>query len=85
MTNRGKVEWERLGYRGADVLQPHEIIEGNGGHRTGWYRAAWFPLATATVLRHEPTNERARAIWRQQLADGGGGGSWFAPEVVRGG
>lgn len=77
------VEWERLGYRGADVLQPHEIIEGNGAHRTGWYRAAWFPLATATVLRHEPTNERALSIWRQQLADGGGGGSWFPPEVGR--
>lgn len=77
------VEWERLGYRGADVLQPHEIVEGNGAHRTGWYRAAWFPMATTTVLRHEPQNERARSIWAQQLADGGGGGSWFAPEVVR--
>lgn len=77
------VEWERLGYRGEEVLQPHEIVEGSGGHRTGWYRAKWFPLATATVLRHEPQNERALSIWRQQVADGGGGGSWFPPEVVR--
>lgn len=77
------VEWERLGYRGADVLQPHEIIEGNGAHRTGWYRAAWFPLATAVVLRHEPQNETARAIWRQQVSDGGGGGRWFWPGMVK--
>lgn len=76
------VEWERLGYRFADVLQPHEIIEGNGAHRTGWYRAKWFPLATAVVLRHEPEHEVARAIWRQQLSDGGGGGSWFWPGMV---
>lgn len=71
-------EWERLGYDGTNLVLP---VEGNGGHRTGWYRAAWFPMATATVLRHEPANERALSIWRQQLADGGGGGSWFPPEV----
>lgn len=75
------VEWERLGYREGNVLQPHEIIEGAGAHRTGWYRAAWFPMATATVLRHEPANERALSIWRQQLSDAGGGGSWFLPGV----
>jgi hypothetical protein len=74
------VEWERLGYLGNETVLP---AEGAGGHRTGWYRAAWFPLATATVLRHDPGHERARSIWAQQLADGGGGGSWFPPEVVR--
>lgn len=42
-----------------------EMVEGRGAHRTGWFASAWFPCAIAVVLRHEPQNEQALAIWRQ--------------------
>lgn len=78
--NGRHVEWERIGYDGVNTVRP---IEGQGGHRTGWYRTAWFPMASATVLRHDPQHTLARSIWTQQLRDANGGGSWFAPEVER--
>lgn len=74
------VEWERLAFQGTDMVVP---VEGRTAHRTGWYTAAWFPLATATVLRHEPGNERAVSIWAQQWADSGNGGAWMPPGVQR--
>lgn len=77
------VEWERLGYLGADLLPATAYVNGQGAYRTGWYRAAWMPMATATVLRNTPGDERARSIWNQQLSDGGAGGTWFAPGVNR--
>ncbi|HZN37154.1 MAG TPA: hypothetical protein VFD82_00035 [Planctomycetota bacterium] len=36
---------------------------------SGGYDFFGTPLAIATVLRHEPTNERARAIWNQLLLE----------------
>lgn len=70
------VEWERLAFEGTEMVVP---VEGRTAHRTGWYTSAWFPLATATVLRHEPQNELARSIWAQQWADSGNGGAWMPP------
>ena len=35
-----------------------------------------MPLAPAVVLRHEPSNEKARAVWAQIAPDGG---PWIAP------
>jgi len=49
--------------------------------RSGMFSASWLPLAVATVLRHEPQNERARAIWAQIVADAGGNGRWIPPGV----
>lgn len=77
------VEWERLLYRNGDPLLPSDYTERAGAHRTGWFISAWFPLAAAVALQAEPANERARSIWAQQLADGGGGGSWFWPGLPR--
>jgi hypothetical protein len=43
-----------------------------------------FPLAPATVLRHEPQHARARAIWTQMSGDAtlAGHVSWLAPGVA---
>ncbi len=37
-----------------------------------------MPLAPAVVLRHEPNDEKARAVWAQVAPDGG---QWIAPGV----
>jgi hypothetical protein len=49
--------------------------------RSGYFTAAWLPLAVAVVLRHEPANEQARSIWAQIVADADGNGRWLPPEV----
>jgi hypothetical protein len=49
---------------------------------SGFFRTAWLPCAVATVLRHEPQNEKARAVWAQLLADTANGSrSWLPPGV----
>lgn len=40
-------------------------------------------LAVAVVLRHEPKDARARAIWTQLLATPERGASWLAPGVAK--
>ncbi len=62
------VEWELL------------AVDGRR-QRSGMFTTAWMPLAVATVLRHEPQNTRARAIWAQMVTDAQGNGRWLPPEV----
>lgn len=47
----------------------------------GSFNLFGMPCAAAVVLRHEPTNERAWAIWSQLQRDSGGGATWLAPGV----
>jgi hypothetical protein len=50
--------------------------------RSGYFATAWLPPALAVVLRYEPTNERALAIWAQVVADTANGSrSWLPPGV----
>ncbi len=61
------VEWELL------------AVDGRRS-RSGMFSTSWMPLAVATVLRHEPGNARALAIWAQMVADAQGNGRWLPPE-----
>lgn len=64
------IEWDMIGHNpdGA-ALRADQYVEGRGAHRTGWFRHAWIPGATAVLLRHDPTHARARAINEQLLAE----------------
>ena len=61
------------------VEYEHQNIAGTPKTRSGYFTAAWMPLAAATVLANEPDNTRARAIWAQIVQDAGGNGRWLPP------
>lgn len=62
----------------------HELLAVDGRkQRSGMFTTSWLPLALAVVLRHDPTNERAQAIWTQVLLDAGGVSKWIAPGVTK--
>jgi hypothetical protein len=42
----------------------------------------WNTVGIATVLRHEPENERAQALWTRIVVKQRGGGQWIPPEMV---
>ena len=50
-------------------------------NRSGMFTIAWMPLAIATVLRNEPNNTQAQAIWRQIRIDARDNGRWIPPEL----
>ena len=58
------VEWDFVAFR-----QPRKAIAGNeyvervGAHRTGWFADAWSPWASWVVLKEQPNDVRARAIY----------------------
>ena len=71
--------WVREGDRWVET----EVLALDGRrNRSGMFTTAWLPLAVATVLRHEPGNERAKAIWAQIVADADGNGRWLPPELL---
>jgi hypothetical protein len=48
-----------------------------------WFETTWDLPALAVVLRHEPDNEKARAVWKQALGDlGEGRRAWVPPGIV---
>lgn len=49
--------------------------------RSGMFTTSWMPLAIATILRNEPNNAQAIAIWNQIKIDAGNNGRWMPPEV----
>ena len=49
--------------------------------RSGMFQTAWMPLAAATVLKHQPNNARARAIWNSIVQKSQGNGRWLPVEV----
>lgn len=60
------LEWDFVAERSpGEPLRPEEYVEGVGAHRTGWFRHAWSPMASWTVLRHDPQHARAKAIYEQ--------------------
>jgi hypothetical protein len=76
------VEYDNVAFTDGTPLPDVEMAEGKGAHRTGWFVVEWFPCAVATVLRHEPQHEQARAIWEQMHNDAKAGRkSWFPPGV----
>ncbi len=75
--------WEVLGVRNdGTVLRPEEFVEGRGAHHSGLFDGgAWWALGIWTILRHEPGNVKARAIWNQWKTAAGGGSAWLLPGV----
>jgi hypothetical protein len=65
-TNDGArwVEWELLALDGRR-------------QRSDDFQVAFMSLAVQTVLRNEPTNDKAREIWQQMLRDDDGTGKWL--------
>lgn len=61
------------------VEYEHQNIAGTPKTRSGYFTAAWMPLAVATVLANELDNSRAKAIWAQIVQDAGGNGRWLPP------
>lgn len=58
------VEWELLALDGRR-------------QRSDDFQVAFMALAVQTVLRNEPTNDKAREIWQQMLRDDDGTGKWL--------
>jgi hypothetical protein len=83
---RGCKEWEVMGIPdGGGALPPEEMANGRGARGTGSFRFFWMPLAAWTVLRNEPTHQRALSIYerlRSEAATGDGVQS-FVPPVDR--
>lgn len=76
------IDWEELGFADGQRLPDAAYVEGQGAHRTGWFRLAWLPLALSTVLRQQPTNAKALEIWNVLHAEAMAGTKpldWFAP------
>ena len=55
------------------------LVEKEGAHygENVWI---WHTVGLATVLRHEPENERAQALWTRILVKQRAGGQWVPPE-----
>ncbi len=59
-------EWDEVGLSAGVIVQPVDIAEGAGGHRTGWFAEAWFPMGSS--LASFVGYSRGAAIWQQNLA-----------------
>lgn len=80
--NGAWIEWDVLGYAGGERLPEAEYVEGRGGHRTGWFRAAWFPMGVYVAARDG--DAKAIAIWQQvrgAVLAGKDLMHWFPPEA----
>jgi hypothetical protein len=74
-------EWEILGVL-PDGTTPAERVLGRGAQRTGDFAAAWLPLAPWVVLRHDPSDARARFLYdlaRSKALAGAVPCDWIAP------
>ncbi|MCR9245640.1 MAG: hypothetical protein NXI31_11460 [bacterium] len=70
------IEWDMVAVD-PNTSATGPLLEGQGAHRTGWYGHTWFLPAVATVLHHDPENEKARALWSQHARNGG---TWVTPQ-----
>lgn len=62
------VEWDFVAYHVPGVaLPPRDYAEKVGAHRTGWFQDAWTPMAAWVVLKEDPADARARAIYSPAL------------------
>ena len=76
------IAWDMVGvHLDGSPLRPDQYVEGGGAHRTGWFDASWCALAPWALLRAEPTNAKARAIWQQLQA--GRLNDWLLPLTAR--
>jgi hypothetical protein len=73
-------------YQTGGRWQCYSNVAIDGGVPEPWngYWLFGMPMAVATVLAHEPQNEKARAVWAQMLVDAVQPGevSWLPPETV---
>lgn len=68
--------WRREGDRWVEY--EHLCLDRDERTRSGFFTAAWLPLAVATVLQHE-ADEKALSVWAQIISDAGGNGRWIPP------
>lgn len=61
-----------------DAIGP--LVEGAGASQ-GASVWIWNTVGIATVLRREPENERAQALWTRIVVKQRGGGQWIPPEM----
>jgi len=73
------IHWDHTGWRNGEIVPASELVEGLGGHRTGWYERTWAIPGIAVILLHEPYHAVALEIW-EQVTEGGGG--WIPPGVM---
>lgn len=71
--------WEQRS--GVWLSRAQQPVEGARPEPDGSFNYYGLSLAVAVVLRHEPNDERARAIWTQLAATPERGASWLAPGV----
>jgi hypothetical protein len=62
------IAWDMVGVHPDGSPLPTPYVEGQGAHRTGFFDTTWFAPGVWTVLRQDPTNTRAKAIYAQLLA-----------------
>ena len=79
------IEWDYVAFR--QVRQPIsqvEYVENIGAHRSGWFADAWTPMASWVVLKEQPNDTRARAIYNDALmrAELSAGPSEWLPPLV---
>ena len=66
------------------VAMDIQTVEGSLTETPNTFFLFGFPLAAATVLKHEPQNMRAVSIWNQMVGDAQASGStsWIPPEFT---
>ena len=71
--------------QGARWVEAENLALDGRRHRSGFFSTAWLPCAVAVVLRYEPGNAKAKAIWQQMLTDTATGApnvrGWLPPGV----
>lgn len=76
-------EWEIVGEEVAGQPLPRaRYVEGDGSHRTGWFRHSWLPLASWVCLQTNPSHERARFVYdtlRAEMERGPKPLEWLPP------
>jgi hypothetical protein len=58
------IAWDMVGCnQDGSPLTPAQMVEGQGAHRSGFFDSTWCALSQWAVLRTDPSNQRARAIY----------------------
>lgn len=77
------VEWDFVAFREpGKALPSSDYVERVGAHRTGWFQDAWTPIASWVVLKEQPNDNRARAIYeaaRQRAMLSTAPSEWLPP------
>ena len=66
------------------LMEEGQPVKPVSAHAQPWTGVTgWMVNASATILRHEPTHERARQLVDQDVSSNRLGGVWIAPDAIR--